>query len=119
MFSRLYGIISFFLRSQIHKGLVQLNQMFQFQSCNADIQHRWCEFIVKYCFKDGYDFLKKFLREHQAMGLYLYGEMTLSKSKTLKSMAFNLFQELKSEMDPSTSLNLYQMLKQNGNDTTT
>ena len=53
------------------------------------------------------------------MGLYLYGEMTLSKSKTLKSMAFNLFEELKSEMDPSTSLNLYQMLKQNGNDTTT
>ena len=46
------------------------------------------------------------------MGLYLYGEMALSKSKILKSMAFNLFEELKSEMDPSTSLNLCQMLKQ-------
>ena len=52
------------------------------------------------------------------MGLYLYGEMTLSKSKTLKSMAFNLFDELKSEMDPSTSLNLYQMLKQDEGTTT-
>jgi aminopeptidase O len=93
-----------------NEGLSALWIKFQFDKCNADIQHRWCELVVKHRFSDGFPFIKKFLQDHQAMGIYLYGEMALLKHKKLHTLAMDTFNELRSEMDPSTIDNVSQIL---------
>ena len=71
----------------------------KFIETNIEIGHKWCELIlknkvnttcyIKYLtllffdhfqqFRSDYDFIAGFLSEHQAMGVFLYSEMILSK----------------------------------------
>ena len=44
------------------------------------------------------------------MGIYLYGKLSMSKNKTLKSMANKSFDELKAEMDSGTVTNIRQLI---------
>ena len=106
-----FPIIKFDVVSQNRTNLIKLANTYQFQKSNADILHRWCELIVKYNISQKYFVLEDFLKEHQAMGLYLYGEMVLSRSKILKRTAFELFKKLSEEMDPSSLANLTEILK--------
>ena len=66
--------------------------------------------MVKHSWSEQKDFIINFLREHQSMGIYLYGELSMSKNKTLKSMANKAFDELKAEMDSGTVTNIRQLI---------
>lgn len=92
------------------KTLLELNSTYNFDRCNADVQHRWCELIVKHRYMDCLSDVATFLVEHQAMGIYLYGEMAISGNKRLCQMAKDIFQLIKTEMDPGMVANVQEML---------
>ena len=68
-------------------------------SASPDAMHRWCELVVKNGYSPGYDCVKWFLREHQAMGIYLYGELALSRKVELKRLGKEILNEILDEMD--------------------
>ena len=87
-------------------------QIGSFDRYNADIQHRLCELLVLASTNSvkNHSFLKQFLSEHQAMGVYIYSEMALSRNKALKKLALTIFEELAPELDPSTKHNISELL---------
>ena len=68
-------------------------------SASPDVMHRWCELVVKHGYSPGYDCVKWFLREHQAMGIYLYGELALSRKVELKRLGKEVINDIIDEMD--------------------
>ena len=98
------------------RGLAKLDQIYQFRNCNADVQHRWCELVIMCEIKEHFPFVENFLRNQQAMGLYLYGEMAISQNKVLNAISLKVFEDLRDEFDPSTLANLTEMLKKEEDD---
>ncbi len=71
---------------------------------SADVQHRWCELVVKHEFVEGLKCVEGFLFNHQAMGIYLYGELVMSTGgksakNALRDMGRRVFGEIEAEMD--------------------
>nr|XP_006822289.1 PREDICTED: aminopeptidase O-like [Saccoglossus kowalevskii] len=79
--------------------LKELDAIYGFCHQNAEIQHRWCELIVKFQFLQKYDDIKSFLINHQSMGVYLYGELTLSGNTHQRQLAEECFSRVKDDMD--------------------
>ena len=94
----------------LRRALLILNDLIVFQSCNAEIQHRLCEIIVKVKHCQFYSFLKEFLIENQALGIYLYGELALSNHKALKAISKEVFSYLSEEYDPSQKQNISEYI---------
>ncbi|XP_064626631.1 aminopeptidase O-like [Lineus longissimus] len=90
--------------------LEQLRDVYNISRCNADIQHRWCELVVKHSYSPGYGDIKAFLRNHQAMGIYLYGELVLSGKKAQRQIAEEAFHELADEMEKDTYVSVKEMV---------
>ncbi len=89
--------------------LKELDEKFSFKNQNADVMHRWCELIVKHNAVEHVPFLESFLREHQAMGIYLYAEMAM-KRNVFQKVALAVFESLEKEMDPNTVVNVKSIL---------
>lgn len=77
---------------------------------NADVQHRWCELVIKHKLKRCYKDLEQFIMNHQAMGVYLFGEMVLSGCKQQKKLAEKCFNSLKVHMEPDPLSTVNSML---------
>jgi len=77
---------------------------------NADVQHRWCELIVQHRHVKALGVVKDFLINHQAMGIYLYGEMAMSTSPKIKKLASETFAYLREEMDADFAKNVLEMI---------
>ena len=89
--------------------LSEIYTYYKISNQNADVRHRWCELVIKYkypCLKE----VEKFLLEDQAMGVYLYGELIISKSTNHKQLAFRCFESVKSGMDEDTKNVVAKML---------
>ena len=81
-----------------------------FRERNADIQHRWCELAILCGWKSESSFIKDFLIEHQAMGIYLYSEMMISQDPEWCQLAKSIFDEINLELDASTRSNIQNIL---------
>ena len=92
------------------KTIDYLDTIYKFQHQSPDVQHRFAELIVKYRCTEKLSFVGRFLKYHQSMGIYLYGEMKISKSKHIKSYAVQIFKELQNEMDPTMAVNVKEIL---------
>ena len=93
---------------KIRKCVLQaLDQRYRFKVQNADVQHRWCELIVKHECGNKVDFVTEFLTEHQSMGIYLYGEML---NGNFRQTALDTFTKLQTEMDPTMSRNIQDLI---------
>ena len=80
--------------------LKQIKQSYQKNiCCHPELAHKWCEIVVKNKFRSNYSDVSQFLRNHQSMGVFLYGELLFSKNKTLKTMFQETFEDLKDELD--------------------
>ncbi|KAK3090011.1 hypothetical protein FSP39_008484 [Pinctada imbricata] len=90
--------------------LQSLHSRYRFMECNADVQHRWCELVIKHKVDKHYTDIKSFLVNHQAMGVYLYGELVLAGSNKLKQIAQASFHLIKSEMEPDSYKTVHAML---------
>ncbi|KAF7250628.1 Aminopeptidase O [Varanus komodoensis] len=67
------------------------------------VRHRWCELVIKHKFKAGYVDVEKFLKEDQAMGVYLYGELMVNEDATQQEIAYRSFAATRDQMDPSSA----------------
>lgn len=89
----------------VHFQLLKIikNQHDTYIRMNPDVNHRWCELVVKNKYRRCYCDVVAFMKEHQSMGVYLYGEMALSKNKTMIDLARNTFKELEHELDVNSA----------------
>jgi len=71
-------------------------------SKNIEIGHKWCEIIVKNKLRCEYHFVSEYLLQHQSMGVFLYGEMILSKNKHLLNVFKNIKEALQDELDDNS-----------------
>ena len=91
--------------------LKQIKQLYhQKISSHPELGHKWAEIVVKNKFRSEYSQVSHFLRSHQSMGVFLYGELLLSKNKTLKMMFQELVEDLKDEMDDNSKSVIQDLL---------
>ncbi|XP_064356620.1 aminopeptidase O isoform X2 [Dromaius novaehollandiae] len=74
------------------------------------VRHRWCELVVKHKYVPGYGDVEKFLREDQAMGVYLYGELMVNEDAKQQELAYKCFAAAREHMDVASAKVVAEML---------
>uniref|UniRef100_A0A8V0Y8C6 Peptidase M1 leukotriene A4 hydrolase/aminopeptidase C-terminal domain-containing protein n=1 Tax=Gallus gallus TaxID=9031 RepID=A0A8V0Y8C6_CHICK len=92
------------------RTLQHLEKTYQLHDQDAEVRHRWCELVVKHKYVPGYGDIEKFLREDQAMGVYLYGELMLNEDAKQQELAFKCFAAAQEQMDMSAAKVVAEML---------
>ncbi|XP_071508180.1 aminopeptidase O-like [Diadema antillarum] len=92
------------------RTLAELKGTYHLMRQNAEVRHRWCELVVKHKHKESYDDVATFLREDQAMGVYLYGELMASEDSQQQDLARQCFQAVAMEMDRGCYRTVHEML---------
>ncbi|XP_055646602.1 aminopeptidase O isoform X3 [Falco peregrinus] len=87
-----------------------LEKTYQLREQDAEVRHRWCELVVKHKYVSGYGDVEKFLREDQAMGVYLYGELMLNEDVKQQELAHKCFAAAQEHMDTSAAKVVAEML---------
>uniref|UniRef100_A0A8C4TP27 Aminopeptidase O n=1 Tax=Falco tinnunculus TaxID=100819 RepID=A0A8C4TP27_FALTI len=87
-----------------------LEKTYQLREQDAEVRHRWCELVVKHKYVSGYGDVEKFLREDQAMGVYLYGELMLNEDVKQQELAHKCFAAAREHMDTSAAKVVAEML---------
>ena len=90
------------IQSLSHKTLGQMDREYHLDKSNAEIQHRWFELVVKFRYVPAYKRLEDFLIHHQAMGVYLYGEISISRCPRLVTIAKKCYDTVQSQMEITT-----------------
>ncbi|XP_026530309.1 aminopeptidase O isoform X1 [Notechis scutatus] len=92
------------------KMLECLQKTYHLREQDAEVRHRWCEMIIKHKYVAGYADVDKFLKEDQAMGVYLYGELMLNEDAKQQEIAFKTFAIVRDHMDASSAKVVAEML---------
>ncbi|KAM6036443.1 aminopeptidase O isoform 6-T6 [Theristicus caerulescens] len=87
-----------------------LEKTYQLREQDAEVRHRWCELVVKHKYVPGYGDIEKFLREDQAMGVYLYGELMVNEDVKQQELAHKCFSAVREHMDASSAKVVAEML---------
>ncbi|XP_075267179.1 aminopeptidase O isoform X2 [Opisthocomus hoazin] len=87
-----------------------LEKTYQLREQDAEVRHRWCELVVKHKYVPGYGDVEKFLREDQAMGVYLYGELMVNEDVKQQQLAHKCFAAAREHMDASSAKVVAEML---------
>ncbi|XP_025944236.1 aminopeptidase O isoform X10 [Apteryx rowi] len=87
-----------------------LEKTYKLREQDAEVRHRWCELIVKHKYVPGYGDVEKFLREDQAMGVYLYGELMVNEDAKQQELAYKCFAAAQEHMDVSSAKVVAEML---------
>jgi aminopeptidase O len=82
------------------KDFHRLVEHYEPQRVNADAYHRLCELVVAGEYFDLVHLVRTFLLNHPAMGAYLYGELMLTQLPFFQPVAIQVYQTLKSHLDP-------------------
>ncbi|KAI1239901.1 hypothetical protein IHE44_0011339 [Lamprotornis superbus] len=80
-----------------------LERTYQLREQDAEVRHRWCELVVKHKYEPGYGDIERFLREDQAMGVYLYGELMVNEDAKQQDLARKCFAAAREHMDASSA----------------
>ncbi|XP_041042416.1 aminopeptidase O isoform X2 [Carcharodon carcharias] len=75
-----------------------------------EVRHRWCELVIKHKYTVAYGDLINFLEQHQAMGVYLYGELMVNEDARQQQLVHRCFIKLQEEMDPSLQKVVAEMI---------
>ncbi|XP_029473333.1 aminopeptidase O isoform X2 [Rhinatrema bivittatum] len=92
------------------RTLLCLENTYRLREQDAEVQHRWCELIVKHKYSTAYGDVEQFLQDHQAMGVYLYGELMVNKDITQQQLARRCFAVIREQMDVSSAKVVGEML---------
>ncbi|XP_030047827.1 aminopeptidase O [Microcaecilia unicolor] len=92
------------------RTLLRLEKTYHLREQDAEVQHRWCELIVKHKYSAAYRDVEQFLQDHQAMGVYLYGELMVNKDATQQQLARRSFAKIQEQMDIPTAKVVREML---------
>ncbi|KAJ6669620.1 hypothetical protein lerEdw1_000169, partial [Lerista edwardsae] len=74
------------------------------------VRHRWCELVIKHKYTAGYRDIENFLKEDQAMGVYLYGELMVNEDAKQQALARRSFATIRDQMDVSSAKVVAEML---------
>ncbi|XP_068522357.1 aminopeptidase O isoform X5 [Anas acuta] len=92
------------------RTLQGLEKTYQLRDQDAEVRHRWCELVVKHKYVSAYGDVEKFLREDQAMGVYLYGELMVNEDAKQQELAYKCFAAAREQMDVSSAKVVAEML---------
>ncbi|XP_048359401.1 aminopeptidase O isoform X2 [Sphaerodactylus townsendi] len=92
------------------KTLEYLQKTYHIREQDAEVRHRWCELIIKHKYIAGYGDVEKFLKEDQAMGVYLYGELMVHEDEKQQELAYKSFATVRDQMDVSSAKIVTEML---------
>ncbi|CAL1546848.1 unnamed protein product [Lymnaea stagnalis] len=71
--------------------LEEMREIWRIPEANAEVQHSWCELVIhSQAIKWSAD-VKDFLVNHQALGVYLYGELMISENPRLQQLAHECY----------------------------
>ncbi|XP_032942208.1 aminopeptidase O isoform X5 [Catharus ustulatus] len=87
-----------------------LERTYQLQEQDAEVRHRWCELVIKHKYEPGYGDIERFLRDNQAMGVYLYGELMVNEDAKQQELARKCFAAAQEHMDASSAKVVAEML---------
>ncbi|NXK94669.1 AMPO Aminopeptidase, partial [Formicarius rufipectus] len=87
-----------------------LERTYQLREQDAEVRHRWCELIIKHKYVPGYGDVERFLRDDQAMGVYLYGELMVNEDAKQQELARKCFASAQEHMDASSVKVVAEML---------
>ncbi|XP_064604873.1 aminopeptidase O-like isoform X2 [Liolophura sinensis] len=90
--------------------LTALYKNYNIASANADVGHRWCELVIKHKCVKYYQEVKDFLINHQAMGVYLFGELVISEDKKQRELAMACFEQIREDMEEAPYTTVHSML---------
>ncbi|KAL0979130.1 hypothetical protein UPYG_G00181130 [Umbra pygmaea] len=82
-------------------SLRMIQRTYDLQRQDAEVRHRWCELVVKHKYTLAYGDVEDFLKHHQAMGVYLYGELMLQEDARQQSLARHCLSLVQDQMDQS------------------
>ncbi|GFS00747.1 aminopeptidase O [Elysia marginata] len=88
----------------------QLRQDLRVEDATAEVQHSWCELVVVRKAMCWLDDVERFLSDHQAMGVYLYGELMISENARMQALARKVFHSLRPCMAENQRLAVEEML---------
>ncbi|XP_053323345.1 aminopeptidase O [Spea bombifrons] len=83
------------------KTLRSLKEAYKLNSHDVEVQHRWCELVIKHKYTAAYKDVETFLQHHQAMGVYLYGELMVNEDGRQQELACRCFAAVRDQMDVS------------------
>nr|XP_056704200.1 aminopeptidase O [Euleptes europaea]XP_056704201.1 aminopeptidase O [Euleptes europaea] len=92
------------------KTLECLQKIYHLREQDAEVRHRWCELVIKHKYIAGYGNVEKFLKEDQAMGVYLYGELMVNEDEKQQELAYKSFATVRDQMDVSSAKIVTEML---------
>ncbi|XP_066471843.1 aminopeptidase O isoform X2 [Tiliqua scincoides] len=92
------------------KMLECLQKTYHLREQDAEVRHRWCELVIKHKYTAGYDDIEYFLKEDQAMGVYLYGELMVNEDAKQQDLARRSFAAVRDQMDVSSAKVVAEML---------
>ncbi|XP_051876382.1 aminopeptidase O isoform X2 [Pristis pectinata] len=98
------------INQKVRKGSRKRKRSRKDEVTFREVRHRWCELIIKHKLKVAYRDLIDFLKQDQAMGVYLYGELMVNEDARQQQLARRCFTTLKEEMDPSLQKVVAEML---------
>ncbi|KAK5871053.1 hypothetical protein PBY51_003955 [Eleginops maclovinus] len=81
--------------------MLALQRTYSLQNQDAEVQHRWCELVVKHAYTQAYRDVEHFLVHYQAMGVYLYGELMVQEDPQQQALARRCLSLVQEEMDQS------------------
>ncbi|KAJ4941893.1 hypothetical protein JOQ06_011765 [Pogonophryne albipinna] len=81
--------------------MLALQRTYSLQDQDAEVQHRWCELVVKHAYTQAYGDVEHFLVHYQAMGVYLYGELMVQEDPQQQALACRCLSLVQEEMDQS------------------
>ncbi|XP_034955517.2 aminopeptidase O isoform X1 [Zootoca vivipara] len=87
-----------------------LQKTYHLREQDAEVRHRWCELVIKHKYTAGYVDVEKFLKEDQAMGVYLYGELMVNEDAKQQEIARKSFAATRDQMDASSATVVAEML---------
>ncbi|XP_069785537.1 aminopeptidase O isoform X4 [Narcine bancroftii] len=98
------------MKSVSSQTLQRLQKQYCLREQDAEVRHRWCELVIKNKLTVAYGDLVNFLKQDQAMGIYLYGELMINEDARQQQLAHRCFTMLKEEMDPTLQKVVAEML---------
>ncbi|XP_076021299.1 aminopeptidase O [Genypterus blacodes] len=87
-----------------------LERTYNLPDQDAEVVHRWCELVVKHEHTQAYRDVEHFLLHHQAMGVYLYGELMVQEEPEQQALARRCLLSVHEGMDQSARRVVEQMV---------
>ncbi|BFZ17102.1 hypothetical protein BsWGS_20141 [Bradybaena similaris] len=90
--------------------LTAIREAHKVEEANAEVKHSWCDLVIHRKATKWMSDVEDFLLHHQALGVYLYGELLISRCKRLQALAHRCYNKVQADMPEGPKTVLQTML---------